>query len=129
MTASPHALYRAWTDRFDAWFAAPGLVQMRAAVGEPFVFQTKYQGALHTHYGRFLNLLPDRLVEMTWMTGGEGTAGAETVVRVEFEARSPGTRLRLTHSGFYDEAGVRRHDQAWERHVLPHLDEVLRNEE
>jgi uncharacterized protein YndB with AHSA1/START domain len=47
MTASPHALYRAWTDRFDAWFAAPGLVQMRAVVGEPFVFQTNYQGALH----------------------------------------------------------------------------------
>jgi len=93
------------------------------------VFQTKHHGALQTHHGRFLDLVPDRFVEMTWMTGRDGIAGAETVVRVELQADGPGTQVRLTHSGFYDEAAVRRHDQAWEHHVLPHLDEVLRDEE
>lgn len=126
MKASPEAVYRAWTEGFDAWFAEPGMVRMRAAVGEPYVFITRHENQLHPHYGRFLALEPHRLVELTWVTGAAGTDGAETVVTVELEpAPQGGTRLRLTHTGFYDQAGVKRHDEAWAHHVLPHLDDVL----
>lgn len=125
MGASPDAIYRAWTEAFDSWFAAPGLIRMRAAEGEPYVFYTVHEGQLQPHYGRFLTLQPDRLVELTWMTGAVGTAGAETVVTVELEPNAAGTRLRLTHAGFYDQAGVERHDEAWQNHVLPHLDATL----
>lgn len=126
LQASPAAVYRAWTEEFDAWFATPGLIRMRAAEGEPFVFLVEHEGQVAHHYGRFLNLEPDRLVELTWVTGRMGTEGAETVVTVELEPiDSGGTHLRLTHAGFYDQADVKRHDEAWERHVLPHLDVVL----
>ncbi|HEY5273785.1 MAG TPA: SRPBCC domain-containing protein [Acidimicrobiales bacterium] len=37
---------------------------------------------------------------------------------------APGTRIRLTHSGFYDEATSDRHAEAWPQ-ILDHLDEVL----
>jgi uncharacterized protein YndB with AHSA1/START domain len=113
MRASPAAIYRAWTERFDTWFAAPGLIRMRPQVDEPFYFETHHEGARHAHYGRFLALERDRLVELTWMTGQPGTAGAETVVTVELVPISDGTRLRLTHAGFYDERGVQQHDDAW----------------
>lgn len=125
MTASPEALYRAWTGQFDLWFAEPGHVLMRAEVGEPFVFQTIHEDNLEPHYGRFLALEPGRHVEMTWVTGGLGTAGAETVVSVELTPSGTGTKLRLTHAGFYDRAAADKHEEAWAHHVLPHLDDVL----
>ena len=124
MQASPSAIYAAWTTGVDTWFAEPGRVRMRAEVGEPFVFQTRHEGKIYSHHGRFLSLAPDRLVEMTWVTGRGGTEGAETVVRMELSPLGEGSRVRLTHSGFYTEKTADRHRDAWP-HVLAHLDETI----
>jgi uncharacterized protein YndB with AHSA1/START domain len=121
MALSPRAVYRAWTEQFDRWFAAPGSVLMTAAVNAAFFFETRYRSEAqaeaqrHPHYGRFLRLERDQLVEMTWVTGADGTKGAETVVTVELgpQARGAGTRLRLRHAGFSDDESRRRHAEAW----------------
>jgi hypothetical protein len=124
MVATSALLYRAWTELFDIWFAAPGTVRMRAAADEPFFFETHFHDQRHPHYGRFLLLEPDRRVELTRLTGAGGTHGAETVVTVELEPAGTGTRLRLTHAGFADAGAARQHAEAWPL-VLAQLDERL----
>jgi uncharacterized protein YndB with AHSA1/START domain/catechol 2,3-dioxygenase-like lactoylglutathione lyase family enzyme len=107
----PGELYGAFTDRIDAWFAAPGTVKMRVEDGEPFFFEVRVANMIHPHYGRFVRLEQDRRVELTWVTAG--TRGVETVLRIDLTARGPGTRLRLTHAGFLDMASRDAHEQAW----------------
>lgn len=119
LALTPHQIFEAWTTGFDRWFAAPGSVLMRPEVNAPFFFETEFQletdqpAERHPHYGRFLKLEQDRLIEMTWVTGPAGTHGVETVVTVELAPEGEGTRVRLRHAGFLDIDARDRTRMAW----------------
>jgi Activator of Hsp90 ATPase homolog 1-like protein len=103
---------------------------MHAEVNAPFFFETEFKAEgqqvaqRHPHYGRFLRLRVDRLVELTWVTGAGGTGGAETIVTVELQPNGSSTRLILSHAGFADEQARDRHRDAWPM-VLAHLDRQI----
>ncbi len=114
--AKPEAVYAAFTDRFDTWFAQKGTLAMVVEAGRPWFFYNRDDWGRHPHYGRFLDLMKDRLVETTWITGDgtpEGTAGAETILRIELVPEGDATRLRLTHSGFVTEKSRAGHAENW----------------
>ncbi|HET6256032.1 MAG TPA: SRPBCC domain-containing protein [Puia sp.] len=119
MPHPPATLYKAWTTEFDRWFAAPGSVLMTGQVDTPFFFETEFQHdqepglQRHPHYGRFLQLVPDQLIQLTWLTGAHGTKGAETIVTVELIPNVVGTLVRLSHAGFSDVDSMEGHRQAW----------------
>ncbi len=130
MKCSPAVIFEAWTKKMDRWFAASGSVIMQGEVDTAFFFETVYKieepgiEQRHPHYGRFLRLEQDRLIEITWLTGEGGTRGAETVVTVELEPNGSGTFIRLTHAGFPDEESRRQHEEAWP-FVLEQLDDKM----
>ncbi len=125
MEASPGALFRAWTtEQFDRWFAAPGTVLMKPEVNVPYFFEARFDGERHPHYGRFLELVEDRFIEMTWLTAA-GTRGVETVLTVELTARDGGAHLKLSHAGFPDDDSRKGHEAAWPQ-GLENLDAALR---
>ena len=114
--AKPADVYAAWTERFDCWFAQPDTVAMVPEPGRPYFFYNRDDWGRHPHYGRFLDLIPDELVEMTWLTGNGtdvGTQGAETILRIELSPTETGTRVRLTHTGFPNEAARDGHQENW----------------
>lgn len=124
LKVSPDVVYRAWTEQFDGWFAEPGTVLMRGEVDTPYYFETHFEGQRHPHYGRFLKLVPGKLIKMTWVTGNPGTLGAETVITVELSAQGDGTRVTLSHAGFPDAKTCKGHEEAWPT-ALAMLDEKM----
>jgi uncharacterized protein YndB with AHSA1/START domain len=124
MHVTPDVLFRAWTEQIDRWFATPGTVLMKGEVNTVFFWEVQVEEKRYPHYGRFLRLERDRLVELTWLTGPDGTKGVETVVTVELAPEGTGTHLRLTHAGFLDQESRDQHEVAWP-FVLAQLEERM----
>jgi uncharacterized glyoxalase superfamily protein PhnB/uncharacterized protein YndB with AHSA1/START domain len=127
---SPATLYRAWTTGLASWFAEPDSIRLTPAVGAPFFFEVGQRFAdgtpmqRHPHHGRVLALVPDQLVQLSWVTGPGGTSGAETIVAVRFDGLGDLTHVTLTHTHFATEAARDQHAKAWPM-VLAGMEERL----
>jgi uncharacterized protein YndB with AHSA1/START domain len=124
MRARADAVHRSFTTGWEGWFALPGgLIANPVPQGQLF-FVVEFEGRRHPHYGRFLTVEPGRKVELTWVTGIEGTQGAETVLSIDIEPDDDGCLLTLTHRGFYEKDRADGHGKSWER-ILADLDRRL----
>ena len=127
---SAAVLYRAWTTGLATWFAAPDTLRMMPEVGAPFFFELEQRfedgtpAQRHPHHGRVLAIEPDRLVRLSWVTGADGTGGAETILSLHFEDEGAVTQVMLTHERFATESARDRHAQAWPA-VLAVMEEKL----
>ena len=127
VNARPEEVFAACTTRFDTWFAQPGTLTMALEPGRPYFFYNRDDWGRHPHYGRFLDVKENELIEMTWMTGNgttEGTEGAETILRIELAPKGEATEVRLTHFGFVSEKSRDGHEENWPL-ALKILDEAL----
>jgi uncharacterized protein YndB with AHSA1/START domain len=124
MKADAASIYNAWTRDFDLWFAEPGELIMTPEVNRPFFFYNRHEWGRHAHYGRFVKLEKNKMIEMTWLTGKPGTYGAETVIHIELTPRNGGTFFKMTHSGFEDGAAAKGHKDNWPL-ALKELDQRL----
>jgi len=128
---SATTLYRAWTTGWTSWFAESDTARVQAEVGEPFFFEVAQrftdgrEPVRHPHYGRFVRLVPDALVSLSWVTGAGGTAGAETTLTVHLDAIAGDfTQVTLTHEGFATTDARDAHEAAWPL-ILAHQDVAL----
>lgn len=123
LKTTPALLYKAWTEQLDTWLAAPGTVLMSPKADTAFYFETHHGTLKLPYYGRFIKLVKDQRIEMTWLS--TGTKYLETVIIIELTPTDSGTRLVLTQAGFPDESSRHDHEQAWP-HFLQILDDRLK---
>ncbi len=127
VNAAPGEVYAAWTTGFDMWFAQAGTLSMVPEASRPYFFYNKDEWGRHPHYGRFLEVIENQLIEMTWMTGNGtavGTEGAETILRIELVSEGEATKVHLIHSGFASEKSLAAHKENWPL-AFELLDEAL----
>ncbi len=113
INARPERLFRAWTDPEKArpWLTNGGDLILQPHVGGLFFLNMVYNEHTYPHYGRYLQVEKDRLLEFTWMS--QGTLGKESVVRVTFEPQGERTKVTIVHSGLPDEKNRDEHHGGW----------------
>ena len=114
--AKPREIYDAWTTGFERWFAQEGTLAMLPQVGSAWFFYNRDDWGRHPHYGRFLALESERLIETTWLTGNGarvGTWGAETILKIGLAIHREGTKLTLAHTGFVSDESRDGHAENW----------------
>ena len=108
---SPRQIYLAWTARLDLWLASPGSFLSQGKPNAPYFFDTYANGSRVPHYGRFLRMETEKLIEFTWITSE--TQGVETVLTITLIPSEIGTIISLVHKGFSTEDQRLIHSKAW----------------
>jgi uncharacterized protein YndB with AHSA1/START domain len=127
--APPAKVFSAWTDakKLARWFcpraSEPVLAETDPRVGGRYrIVVRSPDGEEHDVSGTFREVVADRRLVFTW--AWRTTPERESLVTVELERDGDGTRLRLTHERFFDEAARDRHRAGWTP-ILDRLGETL----
>lgn len=106
---SPETAFDAWINplSLQQWFGPPGftarVLTHDPQVGGQWRFRmTGENGESFHHFGRFVEITPPYKLAFTWaseeqLAGWRDETGNPTLVTVEFEPHSDGTRVTVTH--------------------------------
>ncbi len=111
--ALPAEVYAVWLDAKSPgspWFGCDRVI-LNPVVDGLFYHSVQHAGRTWAHYGRFIRLEQDSLIEHTWMS--EATRGIETTVTVSLEPAGDGTLLTLKHADVPDDEMGRGHEAGW----------------
>src|SRR6185436_4234810 len=126
--ADRERVFEAWTRREQMSWYCPEEMQLIAAdadvrVGGTFrASMQSAEGEVHTCYGSYLEITPNRKIVFTHQW--EGDDPVETRVSVEFEERGDGTEVILRQQGFQEASEAKGHEKGWEstlRNLLKHF--------
>ena len=71
MKSKPNTLFKAWTKEFEIWFSASDSVIMEGKENTIYFLETEFKfeesekAQREPHYGRFLRINKNKLVELT----------------------------------------------------------------
>jgi uncharacterized protein YndB with AHSA1/START domain len=111
--ASPAEVFHVWLDPKSPggpWFGSERVI-LNAVVDGLFFHAVVHEGRTWAHYGRFVRLDADRVIEHTWMS--EATHGIESVVTITLTPKDHDTLLTLRHANLPDDEMGRGHEEGW----------------
>ena len=115
----PERVFAAWSSAraLASWFApmatqAPEVNMDFQVDGAYRIVMPLPDGSVHTTSGKFLEIVPNERIVMTWQC--DAFADPETIVTVDFAKVSGGTQLRLTHDTFESPDTCTAHRGGWD---------------
>jgi uncharacterized protein YndB with AHSA1/START domain len=95
-------LYWAFTEGLGDWLGSPSAPAMTLEPGAAFCIEARPEWGGDAHYGRFVELEPNRRVAMKWISRSLG--GCESDVAIDLLPIDIGTEVRVEHAGISDQS-------------------------
>lgn len=101
---------RRWWHAGRDWETPEASVDLRVGGAVRVVMRNPHTGAEYGGGGRYTEIDPPRRLAFTWLWDDNAT---RQLIEIDFEEVDGITTVRFIHSGLWDEAAVRSHDDGW----------------
>jgi uncharacterized protein YndB with AHSA1/START domain len=106
------AVIRRWWRAEHDWETSEAEVDLRVGGAVRVVMRDPDQGVEYGGGGVYTEIEPPRRLAFTWLWDDNDT---RQLIELDFEEADGATTVRFTHSGLWDEAAVRSHEDGWNR--------------
>ncbi len=101
---------RRWWHVEHSWETAEAEVDLRIGGAVRVVMRDPAKDEEYGGGGVYTEIDPPRRLAFTWLWDDQPH---RMLIEIDFEERDGATHVRFTHSGLWDEAAVRNHEDGW----------------
>jgi uncharacterized protein YndB with AHSA1/START domain len=101
---------RRWWQAERGWETAAAEVDLRVGGAVRVVMRDPANDVEYGGGGTYTEIEPPTRLAFTWLWDGDTR---RTLIEIEFEEADGATTVSFTHSGLWDEAAVRAHEDGW----------------